>query len=423
MRAIPTYIINLTKRIDRKKHVLKQFSNKSEFNVQIVKAVEHEFGVVGLWKTIVNILQNLSDEKDEFVLICEDDHLFTNNYSKEILFKAIQDALYHDCDILSGGVSWLNTALKISENTYRVEKFTGLQFTIIFRKFFDQIISAEFESTDVADYKISSISNKKFLIHPFISVQKEFGYSDVTAKNNAKGRVEDLFNKSSESIQIINRVTEYFSQYEKDSTKDLMPESLEDIIIPTYVVHNSRNSERLAHIKNEFVGKAEFDVNIVYGCSNSSNSEVLNNWLTIRKVVEMAHSNDDDVIIICKDTHEFSPHYSRKKLLQNIIEAYHQGTDILLGNITDFSITVPVAKDRLWLGSFSGAQFLILYKSFFPKILCENIDETMTVESILSELTSNKMVLCPFISLRKDVKDPYIKALSDNNVKSIFPVF
>ena len=34
------------------------------------------------------------------------------------------------------------------------------------------------------------------VLYPFISRQKDFGYSDVTASNNNKGHIEDLFDKT-----------------------------------------------------------------------------------------------------------------------------------------------------------------------------------------------------------------------------------
>jgi len=401
MQAIPTYIINLAKRTDRKAHCLKQFANKPEFDMQIVKAIENERGALGLWQTIKYILQNLSNDGDEFVLICEDDHIFNPNYSKELLFQAIKEAMDKDAAILAGGVSWLNSALQVSRNIYWMEKFTGLQFAVIFRNFFTKIIEAEFATTDVADLKICSLTNKKFFIHPFISAQKEFGYSDVTSKNNIQGRVEKLFDNMSESVQIIKSVTEYFA-YERN----WQIEDVEQLTIPTYII--SRSSERLGHISGQFLGKAEFEVNIV-------DANTPPRWNTMRKIVEMAITNDDDIIIICEDTHEFTPHYSKQFLLENIMGAFYEGADILLGGTANFGVTVPITGNRLWIGSFSGTSFLILYKSIFMKILDESISETATMDEFLSELTSNKMVLYPFISLQKDFVQIESKSVGNTN--------
>lgn len=46
---IPTYIINLKSRIDRKEHKLKEFAVRVEFKIHIVEVIEHEIGAIGLW--------------------------------------------------------------------------------------------------------------------------------------------------------------------------------------------------------------------------------------------------------------------------------------------------------------------------------------------------------------------------------------
>ena len=52
--AIPTYVINLKDRIDRKVHIVEEFRGRSEFSVSIMDAFKHNNGAVGLWLTIKN---------------------------------------------------------------------------------------------------------------------------------------------------------------------------------------------------------------------------------------------------------------------------------------------------------------------------------------------------------------------------------
>ena len=74
---IPTFIINLRSRVDRKAHILKEFLGHEEFDVIIAEACEHKIGAIGLWNTIKHIIKDLVRKEDEFVLVCEDDHMFT----------------------------------------------------------------------------------------------------------------------------------------------------------------------------------------------------------------------------------------------------------------------------------------------------------------------------------------------------------
>jgi len=89
--------------------------------------------------------------------------------------------------MLSGGYSWFGNAIQVSERLFWADKFNGMQFTIVFHKFYQSILDADFVESVVTDISLSDITNNKFVMYPFISVQSDFGYSDVTRKNNEIG--------------------------------------------------------------------------------------------------------------------------------------------------------------------------------------------------------------------------------------------
>ncbi|MGN6266353.1 MAG: hypothetical protein ACTHM5_11800 [Ginsengibacter sp.] len=399
--ALSTYIINLRNRRDRKAHILKEFEGRSEFNITVVEACEHHVGAIGLWQTINYILQKLANNKEEYIIICEDDHQFTNQYSKEILLSCLDEAQKKEADVLLGGVSSGLSICPVSKSLFWLEKFSGLQFTVLFRRFFKTILEADFGNNDAADYKISSLTTKKFFIYPFISIQKEFGYSDATVKNNAKGRVTELFNGASSTVQCLQEVVAFYQSIQRNIRKENERETFDNIIIPTYVITLPETTVRLEHIKKQFKERKEFDVTIVEAVEHEISAVGL--WCTIRKIIQMALVNEDDVIIICKDGHEFSKFYSEKFLVRNIIEAYYHGADILCGGVASFNQAIPLTPNRLWIDSFVPIQFIILYKKFFIKILEEPFDNNVVPHELLSELTSNKMTLFPFISVEKDL--------------------
>ena len=126
-------------------------------------------------------------------------------------------------------------------------------------------------------------------------------------------------------------------------------------------------------------------------------------WLSIRKVIEMAVENEDDVIIISTTDHEFTGHYSRDLLIQNIIESNEQQVDYLSGGTDNFRVALPVDRNRFWINPSPCTQFIVVYKRFFEKVLNEPFDESVIAGDLLSEMTSNKMVLFPFISVKKDL--------------------
>lgn len=210
MNKIKTYIINLERRHDRRDHILKEFKNRNEFSIEIVKAIEDLRPALGLWKTITKIVENAHLLGEEYILICEDDHTFTRDYNKDELIYYIEEGLVKKIDILLGGVSSFDTAIQISNNLFWVNIFNGLQFTIIYKKFYDSIIESTFMFNDVSDFKISTLSESKMIIFPFISVQKEFGYSDVTSSNNRPGYVDRLFTHSKNKLSRLNTVKDFY---------------------------------------------------------------------------------------------------------------------------------------------------------------------------------------------------------------------
>lgn len=230
---IPCYIINLKSRYDRRVNIEKEFTNRQEFAVSVVAARENNIGCIGLWETIKQIIYKADNNNQEHILICEDDHQFTADYNFQVLQECIQQAQALDADILCGGVSWFNNAVQISNNLYWVEKFSGLQFTIIFRKFIQSILNATFNELEAADYKISDLTVNKFFIFPFISTQKDYGYSDATPKNNLAGRVSKLFDECIERVNVLNKIIRHYKNI-KGHTLDINMDEYKDIVIPAY---------------------------------------------------------------------------------------------------------------------------------------------------------------------------------------------
>ena len=202
--------INLESRTERKNHIEIEFSDRHEFNLRIVQAIKHEVGAIGLWQSLIGVVKEMSLYDDEYFIFCEDDHTFTKHYTSGVLQEGIETAKSHNADILLGGVSWLETAVQVSDRMFWVDKYTGNQFVVIFNKFYPVILGiTDFENM-TADKKISELSENKFVIFPFISLQKEFGYSDATNNNNNTGRVDYLFDTTIKKLSKIDKVRRYY---------------------------------------------------------------------------------------------------------------------------------------------------------------------------------------------------------------------
>lgn len=210
-KSITVNVINLKHRTDRRSHIIKQFCDKPEFLINIVPAITHEKGTYGLWQTILQIVREEKERDSDFFILCEDDHTFTENYSLELLLGCILQAKSLNADMLSGGCSWFHSAVQLRKNLFWVDKFTGMQFTVVFNKFYLQILNANFGEEVIADFSLSSITNYIFVIYPYISIQKEFGYSDVTLRNEEEGYINRIFNTSIKRLDILNKIKNFYS--------------------------------------------------------------------------------------------------------------------------------------------------------------------------------------------------------------------
>lgn len=213
---IPTYVINLKDRIDRRNNILDQFKDKPEFDVTIIEAETHSIGAVGLWKSMIKILNTAIVNEDDIILICEDDHIFTPDYCKEYLFANIVEASKKGAEILSGGIGGFGIAVPVSSNLYWVDWYWCNQFIVIFRSFFEKMLAYSFKYTEKVDGALSHLSNKKMTMYPFVSIQKDFGYSDVTFLNNkVRGTITSHFMDSNARLSLIHKINYHYNYEER----------------------------------------------------------------------------------------------------------------------------------------------------------------------------------------------------------------
>jgi hypothetical protein len=109
-----------------------------------------------------------------------------------------------------GGIGWCNLAVPVSPDRFWIDEFWCTQFVIINSTFFDSILSESFAEGDTADGKFSKMTSHKMVIFPFISIQRDFGYSDVTPINN-NIPISVLFEKASMALSKIHYIYRHYS--------------------------------------------------------------------------------------------------------------------------------------------------------------------------------------------------------------------
>ncbi|MGE8536308.1 glycosyl transferase [Chryseobacterium sp. D764] len=203
---IPTYIINLKHREDRRESIVKEFDGKPEFDCHIVEACVHEKGNIGLWESIKKTVKIAIQNEDDVIIIVEDDHVFTDHYNRDSFIENVIESNEQGADILSGGIGGgFRFVVPITENRFWINHFWCTQFMVIYSRFFDQILNADFGPEDTADNFLSQLTAHKMVLYPFVSVQKDFGYSDITEENNISGNIEHYFKTADITLQLYQK--------------------------------------------------------------------------------------------------------------------------------------------------------------------------------------------------------------------------
>lgn len=215
MNKIPVFVINTLHRTDRKEHIIGEFQKREEFDLNIMRPIADNKPNISLILTAKSIIRYARDNSLDYIVICEDDHQFTNSYSEELLNLELYNARQLRVNLVSGGVSNFGDAYQISKNMLLTNWFWGTQFVVLFKESYNTILAADVMLNDALDAFFSRHLSKKAFFTPFISVQRDFGYSDVTLSNNKKGLVDSLF-RSAESkalkyIELFNKKKDLLS--------------------------------------------------------------------------------------------------------------------------------------------------------------------------------------------------------------------
>lgn len=161
---------------------------------------------------MVKAVKTAISNGDDIMIICEDDHTFTQDYSRDYLFANIIEAEEQHVELLSGGIGGFGHAVPVSANRYWVDWFWCTQFIVIFKPLFNKILEYDFQDNDTADGVLSVIAKNKMTVYPFLSIQTDFGYSDVTASNDRfKGLISQHFQETDKRLAMIHNISHHFN--------------------------------------------------------------------------------------------------------------------------------------------------------------------------------------------------------------------
>ena len=222
--------------------------------------------------------------------------------------------------------------------------------------------------------------------YTFMSIQRDFGYSDVTKRNNDERRVERLFEESSGRFDLLRKIKDFYSQ-RQISNACVTDNDVEQISLPLYTILHEGET-KLSYSNNNFTQK-----NIAIKAN-----DIFTKWEAISSCINEAVSNEDDFIYISFSQIDMACSYDKFEFLNNIVKASQLGCELLLGNIEMFNHAVPLTDHLFWIDSFSSSSLIVLFSPVYKKILSAPPDPYETdIYSYLSYITSHKMAIYPFV--------------------------
>jgi GR25 family glycosyltransferase involved in LPS biosynthesis len=172
---IPTYIINLKERVDRKLYILEEIKKLTGLSYEIVEAIRDETKTC--FASHIKCIQQAKDNSLPYVLILEDDAMFTDDSIARFnsAFDEIQsqqwDMLYLGANLNSAAHSITPSLLKLS-GAYTTHAY------MVHERFYDTILNLTLDvEIDVCYSKLMSKHNV-FMCDPIIAYQLP-SHSDI----------------------------------------------------------------------------------------------------------------------------------------------------------------------------------------------------------------------------------------------------
>lgn len=207
----PVFVINLPCNSKRRDHILEQFKNRHEFKLNIFRGVKSKIGYLGFLKSMKNVIKIAIQSDYDFIVICSDDHEFTEEYSKDRFITCVIDAGNAGAKILLGGVERYGEVIPLTDELFWIDHFSYSTFYVIYKPYFQEFLELSLNDDISCNEIISSSTSNKFLIYPFITRKG-------VSKNKTEGiraySQEISNNHSRTSILRLEKVL-YLREYQK----------------------------------------------------------------------------------------------------------------------------------------------------------------------------------------------------------------
>ncbi|QDW25515.1 glycosyltransferase family 2 protein [Pedobacter sp. KBS0701] len=197
-----------------------------------------------------------------------------------------------------------------------------------------------------------------------------------------------------------------------------------EILLPVYFisdVHLAGKGIEHRMINEQFSSKKEFELKFSYLKPVNSDGGNYDEWEQVIAIIKDAQLAGDHAIILARSSHVFSASYSFERLLEQILNANRLGAKILYGNASAYHDALYLSKNLFWVHDVGSTSFVVLYRSVFENILAHSayVFGLISFEVLLSEMTSNKLITCPFIGDQDTEEKQEAYATTETEIKRI----
>ena len=162
------YIINLPAREDRRTHILKEVRKLPFIEASIIDGIVDNTGTC--FQSQRKCIQNAKNSNLEYVLVLEDDAIFTDN-CEEILINTLLEIKDINWDMLYLGANLYNPAYKISQYLIKLTGAWCAHAYFVHNRFYDTILSLPHTKEMDTHYGELMQDNNIYMVNPIIAYQ------------------------------------------------------------------------------------------------------------------------------------------------------------------------------------------------------------------------------------------------------------
>lgn len=171
--SIPTYIMPLQTLYDNER-LKAEFKDKNEYNLKFVPLVKVAKEPIDRLNTLKNIVREAQIADEDFILVCDDKHTFTSDYSFSEFKKAIIKAYYLNTKmLLCGFLGEGNNILFLNSSLFWLDSFSKSSFLVLYKSIYQNILDLVPDNTLSYEDQLSSITSNKLCLFPIISASRK----------------------------------------------------------------------------------------------------------------------------------------------------------------------------------------------------------------------------------------------------------